>query len=117
MSSFYLEGPNSVTQAGSPLLVQTLVQSRCVDRVKLSLGFDSLFQVNRDGRSGGLALFWKADVDLHINSFCQHHIDAIIHEPVKGHRHFIGFYGFAARHAHRESLTLLRTLASSSDLP
>ena len=30
------------------------------------------------GRRGGLAMLWKDDVDLHIQTYSPHHIDAII---------------------------------------
>ncbi|KAG2690049.1 hypothetical protein I3760_09G168900 [Carya illinoinensis] len=45
---------------------------------KYSLGFKNCFVVDSFGRSGGLAMLWKDDVNLHILNYSPHHIHALI---------------------------------------
>ena len=42
---------------------------------------------------GGLALFWKRDFNVDIQSFSVNHIDAIINHGVDDAWRFTGFYG------------------------
>ena len=44
-------------------------------------------------RRGGLALLWKEDVDLYVQTYSPHHIDALIKDENSIWR-FIGFYGW-----------------------
>lgn len=41
-------------------LIETLCNKSKLDSIKLKLGFDGLFVVDRVGRSGGLGLFWHS---------------------------------------------------------
>ena len=36
--------------------------------------------VPSDGKSGGLALMWKEDADVRVQSYSHSHIDAIVHD-------------------------------------
>ena len=54
---------------------QTVEEMR---RIQNDLQFDSLVAVPCLRRWGGLAMLWKVDVDLHIQTYTQNHIDAII---------------------------------------
>ena len=75
-----------------------------------------MFLVLRRNFSGGLALFWSNDLDLHIRTFSPHHIDAVVNPRVDDAWWFTGFYG-ASKTANREdSWSLLRHLYTQFDL-
>ena len=45
-------------------------------KVKLKLGYVNSFYVQRRGKGGGLAMFWREEVNLEVRSFLRHHIDS-----------------------------------------
>ena len=47
-------------------LMETKIQASLVDKIKVQLGFGSVFMVDNVGRSGGLALFWHKNVEVEI---------------------------------------------------
>ena len=49
--------------------------------------------VPREGRSGGLALFWKSTVNLKVESSHRYFIDAAIDKGIEGEWRLTGFYG------------------------
>jgi hypothetical protein len=46
--------------------METKQLGRKVKSERIKLGFDGLFEVDCIRRSGGLALFWKLDAQVHI---------------------------------------------------
>ena len=42
---------------------------------------------------GGLALYWKNSIDVHVDSFSKYHIDSIINKVGDEAWRFTGFYG------------------------
>ena len=48
--------------------------------------------VPRDGRSGGLALFWKSSINLIIEDSEKYYIDAIIDKNIENAWPLTGFY-------------------------
>ena len=69
------------------------------------------------GRSGGVALFWRCDLDVRLRSFSKYHIDA----EVKEHDGFVwrmtGIYGEPDMERRDITWKLLRILKNPSDLP
>lgn len=57
-------------------LQETKLLVRRMETLKFQLGFDCYLAVDREGRSGGLTLMWKNDVQLTITNLSKHHIDA-----------------------------------------
>ena len=47
-------------------------------KVKGKIGYVNGFYVQQKGKGGGLAMFWKKEVNLEIKSYSKHHIDAVI---------------------------------------
>ena len=45
-------------------------------KVKLKLGYVNGFYVQRQGRGGGLAMFWRKEVNLEIKSYSKYHIES-----------------------------------------
>ena len=64
-------------------IVETQLAKYRVEGLASRLGFSSSFGVGSSGRSGGLCLFWKNDINLGIKTFSQYHIDSVVNEPGK----------------------------------
>jgi hypothetical protein len=65
------------------------------------------------GCGGGLALLWKDDVCVKLQSYDKLHIDVMVVDPVSGGDlwRFIGFYGEARRELTYQSWELLQFLS------
>ena len=73
--------------------------------------------MERVGRSGGLALFWKPNYKVQLLKFGKTFIDVSV-ENIEGKQWRVtGFYGFPESSRRRDSWNLLRLLASFSSLP
>ncbi|XP_023927230.1 uncharacterized protein LOC112038639 [Quercus suber] len=46
-------------------------------KIKMKLDFVNGLYVQRQGRGGGLAIFWRKEVNLEIKRYSRHHIDAV----------------------------------------
>lgn len=73
-------------------LMETKKNSHDMERIRLRLGMDSCLSIDAIGRSGGLALLWKSDINLTIKSYSKNHIDSEIALRGKSWR-LMGFYG------------------------
>lgn len=68
-------------QAQDPIIVflsETWSSKEHMKWVRDRILFYRCFTVSNDGR-GGLALLWKAWVDVWVDSFSKYHIDSIVH--------------------------------------
>lgn len=52
--------------------------------VKSTIQFDNYFVVDGIGRNGGLALLWKQDLNIHIQSFFKWHINGMVTNQSNG---------------------------------
>lgn len=68
-------------------------------------------------KGGGLAVFWKHDVDLLVDTYSSNHIDTIINQGKEDEWKFIGFYGEPKTKNHHVSWTTLRRLNSRYSMP
>ncbi|XP_042974662.1 uncharacterized protein LOC122306298 [Carya illinoinensis] len=102
-------------------LMETKMSSWQMERIRVSMGFGCCFTVPSEGRSGGLALLWKNEVNLSIKSFSFFHIDAKISEIDNGLEwKFTSLYRHPETEKRVETWSLLRTLnedAYSDHLP
>jgi hypothetical protein len=98
-------------------LMETKLSSRRMEDIRTKVGFDYAFTVPSVGQSGGLALLWKQKVDVRIQNFSQHHIDAHMDSIQLQCWRFTGFYGRLEQHRRRESWALLKHLNSLDSLP
>ncbi|KAL5747731.1 hypothetical protein ACOSP7_024748 [Xanthoceras sorbifolium] len=73
-------------------LSETRLELNGCDRIRVSLGFEGCFFVDRIDFGSGLALFWRDGVDVRVNSFSKGHIDSIVSCDGLTWR-FTGFYG------------------------
>lgn len=72
------EGPSVV------FLQETKMTTLHMECVRATMGFDCCFAVACEGRSGGLDLLWKNEINLSIKSFSFYHIDAEIQDDERG---------------------------------
>ena len=75
-------------------LIETLVNDEKIEQLRIQLGFDGMFVVNRVGRGGGLALLWKQPMTCNLLSFQNNFIDVSVHVPNKVVWRLTCFYGF-----------------------
>ena len=66
-------------------LAKTWLDEARLLELRNKLGFGATFGVSRVTRGGGLALFWKKDVELSVENSSLNYIDAIIN---KGRENF-----------------------------
>ena len=66
---------------------------------KLKLGYVNGFYIQRQGKGGSLAMFWRKEVNLEIRSFLRHHIKAVVTKEVSKFKwRLTGFYGHLETH-------------------
>lgn len=63
-----------------------------VNNLKSKLQLDSMHIVSRQNTGGGLALFWKSEINLHVIDASPSHIDAINNSGVDDAWQFTCFY-------------------------
>ncbi|KAA3460547.1 reverse transcriptase [Gossypium australe] len=68
--------------------------------------------VNSEGRSGGLALMWKDDLDVAIQSYSKHHIDSIVKLRELSAIRVTGFYGHANPNERINSWSMVRRVGA-----
>ncbi|RYQ97024.1 hypothetical protein Ahy_B08g092996 [Arachis hypogaea] len=55
-------------------LMETKATKLSCDRIRRKLGFDNMFCVESRGLSGGLCIFWKSNVNIHVYAWCDNFI-------------------------------------------
>ena len=61
-------------------LMETKFEKYILERVGRRIQFTNLFVVPRVNTSGGLALYWKSDLDVDVQTFSNRHIDVIVNK-------------------------------------
>ena len=61
-------------------LMETKVEKYILERVGRRIQFTNLFVVPRVNTGGGLALYWKSDLDVDVQTFSNRHIDVIVNK-------------------------------------
>lgn len=87
-----------------------------LERLRRTLRFDGLISVDAQGKSGGLALFWKEKDHIHLCSVSRNHIDVEIRVDGKQTWRLSGVYGEPDRNQRRKTWDLLQNLARDSNL-
>lgn len=75
-------------------LYETKLHTVEFDKIKRRCECETCFVVNAMGRRGGLALMWKSDWDVNIQSYSANHIDTLVTLEVRNKLWVTGFYGF-----------------------
>ncbi|XP_050252314.1 uncharacterized protein LOC126698852 [Quercus robur] len=98
-------------------LSETKLRMRSMERKKRSIGFTNGLVIPSHGRSGGLALLWRKEINVDVQSFSDRHIDAIVTEDKGFKWRMTGFYGNPEVHRRKESWELLKVLSRKFQLP
>jgi hypothetical protein len=86
--------------------------------LKWKLGMPNMIVKNCEGKGGGLAMFWKNEVNLKVVGFISKcHIDTEITDPDGFVWRFTGIYGEPKSDAKDKTWKLLRTLKQQNDKP
>jgi exonuclease III len=99
-------------------LMETKLKQKKMEKIRCLLGFQNLFVVDSNGRSGGLALLWKEEAGLEIQNYSCRHIQAVVKNPGgEGSWKFTGFYGHPEASKRGEAWSLLKFLKEFSPQP
>ena len=113
-----LEVVNRAKDSSIVFLAETWANEARLKEVQRNIKFDNLFYVENNPRGGGgLALYWKNSIDVHVDSFSKYHIDYIIDKGGDEAWRFTCFYGEPVTHKRVEAWNKLRLLNSKHNLP
>ena len=99
-------------------LMETKLSKEDMTHKKYTLGFTEGLVVGSIGSKGGLALLWKKDVMVDVQTFGPWHIDVEIGgNDGSGRWRFTGFYGQPETSRRKETWQILERLGSSNSLP
>ncbi|XVF59199.1 hypothetical protein PTKIN_Ptkin07bG0256200 [Pterospermum kingtungense] len=98
-------------------LSETILQTEKLERVRMKCEFQNCFGVDPEGRSGGLTMMWKDEINLQIKSYSKHHIDAEVTEHSGLRWRLTGIYGEPDTNLRSQTWSLLWTLARDNSLP
>lgn len=87
-----------------------------MDRIKWSIGFTTGVALDREARSGELALWWRDHVQVMVRAWSQYFIDAEVRIEGKTCR-VTGLYGEPVSDLHQKSWDDLQYLQAQDDLP
>jgi hypothetical protein len=72
-------------------LSETHLDNAKAEKVRRRAGFDQKVLYESDGRSGGLLLMWKSEINIQVQEVTKNYIDVVIEED--GGWRFTGIYG------------------------
>jgi len=98
-------------------LSETKHDRKWMDWWRWKLDMPNMIAKSSTGASGGLALFWKREVNLLVKSLSDHHIDAVIIEEDGFEWRLTGVYGESRSDEKEKTWELLRDLKSRFRLP
>jgi exonuclease III len=98
-------------------LSETKHDSKWMEWLRWKLGMTNLVVKDSVGASGGLAIFWRKEVNLCVKSFLKYHIDTVIKEDNGVLWQFTGIYGESKSEEKDNTWELLRLLKTKFDLP
>lgn len=81
------------------------------------IGFFDCFSVDCVGRNGGLAIFWKRSVEIHISDFSQNHTDVLMYKNNMPSWRLSCYYGFPERSRRKDAWEFIRDLARKDSIP
>lgn len=98
-------------------LSETKMDERKLDGFRWKLGLANMMVKDCVGRSGGLAVFWRRGVNLHVRMMSKLYIDADVIEEDGFVWRFTGFYGEPRTDQKSLSWRALRTLNAARRRP
>ena len=98
-------------------LMETKLSVREMEPIKSELGYPSMLAVSSEGRKGGLALLWKAEVVVDTLTYSSNYIDANIHTQDSSPWRLTGIYRHSKEEKKVETWRLMRHLHACRALP
>ncbi|KAL0447658.1 UNVERIFIED_CONTAM: putative mitochondrial protein [Sesamum latifolium] len=106
-----------LSSTGLVFLSETKCKARRVDGIKNLVSYNSI-RVDSVRKGGGFFLLWRKDLDVWLQSFSVHHIDAtVLSDSYPARWHFTGFYRYPEVANSKEGWNLIRRLPQSSTHP
>jgi hypothetical protein len=95
-------------------VMETKISKNRLENLRGILGFAGCSAIGSVGLSGGIGLFWSAEVDVDVKNFSSGHIDAMVQKRGQNSTEwrFTGFYGAPRAKNRHHSWRFLRTLSS-----
>ena len=109
-----------LVQAQDPAVVflaETWLLNARLGGIKETLQIGDFFGVSKVSLGGGLALFWKKDVVVDVESSSLNHIDFLINKGKEDEWRFTGFYGASETQKRVKSWDLIRSLHNRFRVP
>lgn len=91
-------------------LAETWADNARLETVQRNIDFEHKWSVPKEGRGGGIALFWKASVNLEVVDSSNYYIDILIEKGTDNEWRFTGFYGEPETSRRTEAWDSLRSL-------
>ncbi|KAL5555093.1 hypothetical protein UlMin_037329 [Ulmus minor] len=104
----------------SPSLVflsETLCSKSQMERFRIKLGYTGMLLWEREGRSGGLCLFWSDNISVQLRSGSKGHIDIMVTSHNSNCWRFTGLYGNPDSSLRTQFWNLLKRLDDSALMP
>ncbi|KAL4632173.1 hypothetical protein ACB092_04G033300 [Castanea dentata] len=98
-------------------LMETKAKDDFLKRLCSKLQFDNFFIVPRINTGGGLVLYWKNGIDLHVLNSSTTYIDAVVNLGLNDTWRFTRFYRNPVTTNWEHSWALLKHLCLQIDLP
>ncbi|XP_019167632.1 PREDICTED: uncharacterized protein LOC109163334 [Ipomoea nil] len=98
-------------------LMETMVARIHAERLRVTIGYEGLFYVDNDGRSGGMALFWRKNNSASLLGYSKNFVDVEVKTQNGKLWRMTCFYGHSDRSRRWESWSLLESLKPKSVLP
>ena len=89
-------------------LMETKLEKIPMERIGRKMQFNNIFVVPCVNMAGGLALLWREEINLDIQTYSDCHIDAFINHGVDDAWRLTGFYGDPETANRENSWSLLR---------
>jgi len=93
-------------------LSETLVHRNKIEELRFLLGYDCCFPIDRIGRGGGLALFWRDSLNCQLIDFSNIHITVEIVDSIIGTRRMTDYYDYPNGGRRTAAWTFLRQLSN-----
>lgn len=98
-------------------LSETISSYSKIERLSSTLGFEGFVAVDPQGKSGGVAMFWKNAESVSLMSYSRSHIDVVVKDNDNKEWRITGVYGEPARNQRHKTWDLLRNLSRDANLP
>ena len=98
-------------------LIETKQFVEEMKHIQADLHYPSMLAVLSEGRSGGLAMLWTAETNLHIQTYSSNHINALLFYNSNTPSRLTGFYGRLEDYRRHKTWQLLRHLSSRFLVP